>query len=143
MDICVYVQIFVSDLDFCPCGSPNSASESTLCHRSRMLSYIPHIYLIAMHMEKEARPISLLNTLGKVFETTIHTRLMAATERMHTPLINEQFGFRAQHSSVHQVHRITEDTLAGFTTSKSQRGRQLGRYSSMSLRHSTKSGTTA
>ncbi|CAH2108991.1 unnamed protein product [Euphydryas editha] len=66
------------------------------------------------------RPISLLNSLGKVYERIILIRLKQAMERMKPPLINEQFGFRTNHSSVHQVHRITEHILRGFAISRSR-----------------------
>lgn len=52
------------------------------------------------------RPISLLSCLGKVFEHLIKNRMQNFIEENNI-LINQQFGFRAQHSTVHQVHRIT------------------------------------
>ncbi|CAH2097930.1 unnamed protein product [Euphydryas editha] len=65
------------------------------------------------------RPISLLNALGKIYERIILARLRAIVEA-NSILINEQFGFRAGHSCVHQVHRITEHILAGFSLSKAR-----------------------
>lgn len=52
------------------------------------------------------RPISLLNTMGKLFEKILHSRINAFAEQ--NKIINEeQFGFRAQHSTSHQILRVT------------------------------------
>lgn len=52
------------------------------------------------------RPISLLSNLGKLLEKIIQKRLCDFTE--NTSIIaSEQFGFKKQHSAVHQVSRIT------------------------------------
>ena len=60
------------------------------------------------------RPISLLNTLAKVYEILIQNRLKAVVSEKK--LLNDpQFGFRAKHSCVQQAHRLTEHILAGFT----------------------------
>lgn len=56
---------------------------------------------------KNYRPISLLNTIGKVFEKLIKIRIDNFVIDNQI-IINEQFGFRAQHSTVHQVHRIID-----------------------------------
>ena len=44
------------------------------------------------------RLISLLSSLGKLYEKIIHKRLCA--------LIANTFGFKKQHSAVHQINRI-------------------------------------
>lgn len=54
---------------------------------------------------KSYRPISMLNALDKVFEKIILKRLNEFTEN-NGILLNEQFGFRKDHSTVHQVKRI-------------------------------------
>ncbi|CAH2208798.1 jg5228, partial [Pararge aegeria aegeria] len=59
------------------------------------------------------RPISLLNSLAKVFERVILNRLKAVVEERKL-LNDQQFGFRAKHSCVHQAHRFTEHVLHGF-----------------------------
>lgn len=52
------------------------------------------------------RPISLLSSLDKLFEKIILSRMNNFVE--HNQLINkEQFGFRQQHSTTHQVKRLT------------------------------------
>lgn len=51
------------------------------------------------------RPISLLCTLGKVFERLILSRLSRYTDKH---LIGEQFGFRRGHSTVQQLARVAE-----------------------------------
>lgn len=51
------------------------------------------------------RPISLLNNLGKLFEKVINARLMTFAEEQN--IINDQqFGFRQQHSTSHQILRV-------------------------------------
>ena len=57
------------------------------------------------------RPISLLSTMGKIYERILLTRLQAAVAAKDI-IPHEQFGFRAKHSSTHQVHRLTEFLLA-------------------------------
>ncbi|GBP86546.1 Probable RNA-directed DNA polymerase from transposon BS [Eumeta japonica] len=59
------------------------------------------------------RPISLLSGLGKLFEKTIKTRL---SEHLIGKglIINEQFGFRPNHSCPQQVHRLVEHISEGF-----------------------------
>lgn len=51
------------------------------------------------------RPISLLPTIGKLFEKIIHSRLLKSTEHL---IINEQFGFRSNHSTIQQLARVSE-----------------------------------
>jgi hypothetical protein len=52
------------------------------------------------------RPISLLSSIDKIIEKTILARINRYAE--DNEVINkEQFGFRAQHSTIHQVKRIT------------------------------------
>lgn len=62
------------------------------------------------------RPISLLPTLSKIFEKVILSRLK---ESVKDKLINEQFGFREGHSTVHQITRLTEHISAGMNVKKS------------------------
>ena len=52
------------------------------------------------------RPISLLPTLSKLFERMLMNRLLPLLEEFKT-LPDHQFGFRKQHSTVEQIHRIT------------------------------------
>lgn len=63
------------------------------------------------------RPISLLNTMGKIYERLIYTRLRDFAED-NSLIPDTQFGFRAKHSCVQQVHRITEHILEGFSRSR-------------------------
>lgn len=51
------------------------------------------------------RPISLLSVLDKLFEKIIHNRLLEFTET-HRIINCEQFGFRKDHSTVHQIKRV-------------------------------------
>lgn len=66
------------------------------------------------------RPISLLNVLGKIYERLILKRLKDFIE-VKSLIPDEQYGFRAGHSCVQQVHRIVEHISAGF-----QRGAMTG-----------------
>jgi hypothetical protein len=53
------------------------------------------------------RPISLLSTVGKVVEKLIHSRLTKIINDNRT-IPDEQFGFRAHHSTTDQLLRVTE-----------------------------------
>ena len=59
------------------------------------------------------RPISLLSSLGKIYERLLLARLHSHIDSRGL-LIDEQFGFRAGHSCVQQVHRITEHVLSNM-----------------------------
>ncbi|CAH0767816.1 unnamed protein product, partial [Bemisia tabaci] len=59
------------------------------------------------------RPISLLPVIGKLFEKLYIKRLNEIVKQNNL-IIDAQFGFRAQHSTVDQLHRVTkfiEDAL--------------------------------
>lgn len=63
------------------------------------------------------RPISLLPTLSKVFERLFLKRLnKIVNERKLIP--NHQFGFRNKHSTIDQVHRITNTIEKAFEDNK-------------------------
>lgn len=62
------------------------------------------------------RPISLLSTLGKLFEKIINARLLRATAPI---IIDEQFGFRNAHSTVHQLARLAENVVQGLNQDES------------------------
>lgn len=51
------------------------------------------------------RPISLLSCLGKLFERIIYMRLNAIVMEKNI-IAKEQFGFRSQHSTTHQLKRV-------------------------------------
>lgn len=51
------------------------------------------------------RPISLLSCLGKIFERIICARINAFVMDKNI-IADEQFGFRSQHSTTHQVKRV-------------------------------------
>lgn len=56
---------------------------------------------------KSYRPISLLNTMGKILEKIIYKRLVSIVEEKNL-LPNYQFGFRRGHSTIHQAARIKQ-----------------------------------
>lgn len=62
------------------------------------------------------RPISLLPCLGKLFEKIIYTRLTRFSENM---LLDEQFGFRAGHSTAQQLARVAEAVVHNLNLKKS------------------------
>lgn len=64
------------------------------------------------------RPISLLNTLGKLFEKIINVRIMSFAEENNI-LNEEQFGFRPQHSTSHQILRVTRHIRRNWALRKS------------------------
>lgn len=51
------------------------------------------------------RPISLLNTMSKLFERIIQERMLRHIDE-NDLLLPEQFGFRRQHSTTHQLLRV-------------------------------------
>lgn len=59
------------------------------------------------------RPITLLNTMGKVAEKIINKRLKHNIAQMNI-LRNEQFGFRTNHNTTAQLLRHTEEVTTGF-----------------------------
>ena len=63
------------------------------------------------------RPISLLSTLGKLFERILAVRLASFVNRQHL-LPHAQFGFRKKHSTVSQLARITDYTSNGYNLHK-------------------------
>ncbi|MBL2440209.1 reverse transcriptase family protein, partial [Klebsiella pneumoniae] len=63
------------------------------------------------------RPISLLMSLGKLYERLLYKRLRDFVSSKGI-LIDEQFGFRTNHSCVQQVHRLTEHILVGLNRPK-------------------------
>lgn len=60
------------------------------------------------------RPISLLSSLGKIYERLLLRRLKDIITSKGL-FIDEQFGFRAQHSCPQLVHRITEHIITGLS----------------------------
>lgn len=59
------------------------------------------------HIISSYRPISLLPILSKVFEKLLKTRLdKILSENNIFP--DHQFGFRSKHSTIEQVHRVTD-----------------------------------
>ena len=67
------------------------------------------------------RPISLLSNLGKILERLILLRMneFEETEKIFTKFANTQFGFRKEHSTIHQIIRITEKITKNFNLNKS------------------------
>uniref|UniRef100_A0A0A9YN50 Putative RNA-directed DNA polymerase from transposon BS n=1 Tax=Lygus hesperus TaxID=30085 RepID=A0A0A9YN50_LYGHE len=58
------------------------------------------------HDKKSYRPISLLPIISKLFEKLLLKRLKPIIEERNL-IPDHQFGFREQHSTIDQVHRIT------------------------------------
>ena len=111
-------------------GSPQFASLcSNLFNSCLRLSYFPKSWKIAKIMPipkgkpncrspDDFRPISLLSCLGKCFEKIILAKLNDF-EFDNNIFIKQQCGFRPQHSTIHQVLRITENISFGFNNNKS------------------------
>ena len=64
------------------------------------------------------RPITLLPTVGKIFEKLILSRMLEF-ESDKQILINQQFGFRSKHSTTQQLLRVTEKISLRFNENKS------------------------
>lgn len=111
---------------------PNGITNTALKHLSGRISYILHITKIfntCLHLKylpvkwKQAmvimipkhgkdqktpnnhRPISLINTLGKVFEITLAKRLKIDILRKIKP---EQFAFRPEHTTTSQLIKLVD-----------------------------------
>ena len=61
-----------------------------------------------IHETSSFRPISVLPTLSKLFEKLLTNLLLPLIEDLKT-LPDHQFGFRKQHSTIEQIHRITHN----------------------------------
>ncbi|GBM32324.1 RNA-directed DNA polymerase from mobile element jockey [Araneus ventricosus] len=59
------------------------------------------------------RPISLLSSLGKIFEKILQKRINSYCDSSNI-IPKEQFGFRAQHSTIHQLLRVTNSITEGM-----------------------------
>lgn len=66
------------------------------------------------------RPISLLSNIGKLYERIIQIRLNEFVSD-NSILAAEQFGFRKEHSAVHQIYRIKNE-IKGNKNSKRSTG---------------------
>jgi len=69
------------------------------------------------HLTSSYRPISLLPILSKIFEKLLLRRLYPILESMNL-IPDHQFGFRADHSTVMQCHRVVD--VVASTLEKSQ-----------------------
>ena len=63
------------------------------------------------------RPISLLIAMSKIFEKLLLCRMQKHIDSENI-LANEQFGFRSQHSTCHQLLRLTEKITSGFNSNR-------------------------
>lgn len=90
---------------------------SNLINASFRLHYVPSMWKVAEvimiqkpgkppHEASSYRPISLLPILSKVFEKLLILRMNPIIENKKL-IPNHQFGFRTKHSTIDQVHRIT------------------------------------
>jgi hypothetical protein len=59
------------------------------------------------------RPISLLPTLGKLFEKLILFRIWLILHE-HQIIPTTQFGFRPEYSTIHQVHRLIDSIASAL-----------------------------
>jgi hypothetical protein len=64
------------------------------------------------------RPITLLPTTGKLFEKLILTRFQDVEEDKKI-FVDQQFGFRSKHSTIHQIVRIAKTISDRFNANKS------------------------
>jgi hypothetical protein len=81
------------------------------------LEYVPRLWKVAEvivipkpgkppHEAASYRPISLLPVMSKLFEKLLIKRLKPIIERKNL-IPNHQIGFRSKHSTIDQVHKIT------------------------------------
>jgi hypothetical protein len=90
---------------------------TNLINASFRLQYVPQLWKVAEvimiqkpgkppHEIRSYRPISLLPVISKLFEKLLLKRLKPIIEEKKL-IPDHQFGFRNQHSTIDQVHRIT------------------------------------
>ena len=102
---------------------------SSIFNRCLELHYYPSIWKIAKiipirkpgkdpTLASSYRPISLLSSLGKLFEKLILNRMMKVAEENNI-LLPEQFGFRKGHSTTHQLVRVMNNIRRDRAVSKS------------------------
>ena len=63
------------------------------------------------------RPISLLPSFSKILEILFQKRLIAVVESKNL-IPNHQFGFRKNHGTIEQVHRLVEEIQSAFEKKK-------------------------
>lgn len=101
-------------------------SLTILLNKMLMLSYFPESWkiakVLAIHkpgkdstLAKSYRPISLLSSLSKAFEKIILVRINQYITSNNI-IINEQFGFRPNHSTTHQLVRLAEHITEKFNS---------------------------
>lgn len=90
---------------------------TNIINTSFKIAYVPQLWKVAEvimiakpgkppHEVTSYRPISLLPVMAKLFEKLLLKRLKPVIERKQL-IPDHQFGFRNQHSTIDQVHRIT------------------------------------
>lgn len=95
-----------------------------IINSSIRLKYVPTQWKVAevimipkpgkeLHNKSSYRPISLLSTMGKVFEKLLLKRLQPILEE-RSVIPAHQFGFRTNHSTIEQVHRVTNTIEEAF-----------------------------
>jgi hypothetical protein len=67
------------------------------------------------HLVTSYRPISLLPVIGKVLERLLLPRLL---DLCSDAIPRHQFGFRSQHSTIHQLHRLVDFIAEGLEKKK-------------------------
>jgi len=65
------------------------------------------------HLSSSYRPISLLPTLAKIFEKIILKRIRPIV-KFHNIIPHSPFGFRTNHSTIQQIHRLTDQIATSF-----------------------------
>ena len=91
---------------------------TTLINACIRLNYVPDVWKVAevimipkpgknLSVVESYRPISLLSTMAKLFEKLILRRLKPILDRNNL-IPSHQFGVRNKHSTVEQVHRVTD-----------------------------------
>lgn len=97
---------------------------TTLFNGILRVQYFPRLWKISQiimihklgkpaHEVTSYRPISLLPILSKLFEKILLRRLLPILASNHT-IPDHQFGFRQQHSTIEQVHRVCNEIRNAF-----------------------------
>lgn len=105
-------------------GMKSIAALTNILNSSLRLHYFPQNWKLALIIpickpQKDPRhpssyrPISLLSSLSKIFETVLLHRLLKFTSQNNI-IQPTQFGFTHQHSTLHQLLRVTEKIEHAF-----------------------------
>ena len=70
------------------------------------------------------RPITVVNSIAKIFEKAVNARLIKYLDKLNL-LTDNQFGFRAQHTTSHAMIKLYDEALSGLDNKNCKTGSVL------------------